>query len=325
MDYNIILPSRPRVVFEEGKKGIYEIDGLYAGYGHTLGNSLRRIILSSIPGAAITSVKINGANHEFSVIDGVKEDVINIILNLKRIRFKMHSDDPQRATLSIRGIKEGKSKDIKCPTQLEILNEDLYIATLTDKNAKLDIEMTVEKGLGFMSRENFHKEKVDVGMIVLDAIFTPIRRVNYEVENMRVGDRTDYNRLRISIETDDTISPKEALEKSIDIMIGHLKAIKGFQKEEELIEEMEETKDQTKEKEEEKTESSKENLESLKTRIEDINLSSRTLNSLTGAGIRTVGGLTRKKEDDLLQVEGIGKKAIQEIKRALGNLGLTLK
>ena len=319
-----MLPSRPRVVFEEGKKGIYEIDGLYAGYGHTLGNSLRRIILSSIPGSAITSVKIEGISHEFSTIDGVKEDGINIILNLKRLRFKMHSDDPQRAMLSIRGIKDVKSKDIKCPTQIEILNKDLHIATLTSKDAKLDIEMTVEKGLGFVSRENLHKEKVDVGTIILDAIFTPIRRVNYEVENMRVGDRTDYNRLRISIETDDTISPREALEKSIDIMINHLRAIKGFQEEKELIEEMEETKDQVKEGDEKIVES-KENLEFLKTRIEDINLSSRTLNSLTEAGIRTVGGLARKKEDDLLQVEGIGKKAIQEIKRALGNLGLTLK
>ncbi|MEK7575577.1 MAG: DNA-directed RNA polymerase subunit alpha [Patescibacteria group bacterium] len=319
-----MLPSRPRVVFEEGKKGIYEIDGLYAGYGHTLGNSLRRIILSSIPGSAITSVKIEGISHEFSTIDGVKEDGINIILNLKRLRFKMHSDDPQRAMLSIRGIKDVKSKDIKCPTQIEILNKDLHIATLTSKDAKLDIEMTVEKGLGFVSRENLHKEKVNVGTIILDAIFTPIRRVNYEVENMRVGDRTDYNRLRISIETDDTISPREALEKSIDIMINHLRAIKGFQEEKELIEEMEETKDQVKEGDEKIVES-KENLEFLKTRIEDINLSSRTLNSLTEAGIRTVGGLARKKEDDLLQVEGIGKKAIQEIKRALGNLGLTLK
>ena len=319
-----MLPSRPRVVFEEGKKGIYEIDGLYAGYGHTLGNSLRRIILSSIPGSAITSVKIEGISHEFSTIDGVKEDGINIILNLKRLRFKMHSDDPQRAMLSIRGIKDVKSKDIKCPTQIEILNKDLHIATLTSKDAKLDIEMTVEKGLGFVSRENLHKEKVNVGTIILDAIITPIRRVNYEVENMRVGDRTDYNRLRISIETDDTISPREALEKSIDIMINHLRAIKGFQEEKELIEEMEETKDQVKEGDEKIVES-KENLEFLKTRIEDVNLSSRTLNSLTEAGIRTVGGLARKKEDDLLQVEGIGKKAIQEIKRALGNLGLTLK
>ncbi len=319
-----MLPSRPRVVSEEGKKGVYEIDGLYAGYGHTLGNSLRRIILSSISGSAITSIKIEGVNHEFSTIDGVKEDVINIILNLKRMRFKMHSDDPQKATLSIRGIKDVKSKDIKCPTQLEILNKDLYIATLTSKDAKLDIEMTVEKGLGFISRENLYKEKVDVGTIILDAIFTPIRRVNYEVENMRVGDRTDYNRLRISIETDGTISPREALEKSIDIMINHLRAIKGFQKEEEFMKEMEEIKDQTKEGEE-KNEDIKENLESLKTRIEDVNLSSRTLNSLTEAGIRTVGGLARKKENDLLQVEGIGKKAIQEIKRALGNLGLTLK
>jgi len=318
MDYKIALPSKPRVVSEEDNKGIYEIDDLYAGYGYTLGNSLRRIILSSIPGAAITTVKIEGVAHEFSKISGVKEDVITILLNLKRIRFKMQTDEPQTATLAVRGVKNVTAKDIEAPSTLEILNKDEFIAALTAKDAKLNVELTIEKGLGYIPRENLRREKVEVGTIILDAIFTPIRRVNYEVENMRVGDRTDYNRLRFFIETDGSISPAEALEKSIEIMIQHLKAIIGFQ---ELEIAGEETIEAAPSAKEEKTE----DTEILKIRIEDLQFSSRTLNALSIAGIRTLGGLVRKKEEDLLTMKGVGKKAVQEIRRALGNYGLILK
>jgi len=318
MDYKIALPSKPRVVSEEGNKGVYEIDGLYAGYGYTLGNSLRRIILSSIPGAAVTAVKIDGVSHEFSKITGIKEDVITILLNLKRIKFKMYTDEPQTATLAIHGIKNVTAKDISVSSSFEVLNKDECIATLTSKDSKLNIELTIEKGLGYVPRENLRKEKVEVGTIILDAIFTPIRRVNYEVENMRVGDRTDYNRLRFFIETDGSISPAEALEKSIEIMINHLKAIIGFQ--EPLIEEAKTPATAQAEKEEKV-----EDAEILKIRIEDLQFSSRTLNALSGAGIRTLGGLIRKKEEDLLTMKGVGKRAVQEIRRALGNYGLTLK
>lgn len=317
MDYTINLPSQPRVVKEDETSGVYEIDGLYAGYGHTLGNSLRRIILSSLPGAAITKIKIEGAQHEFSTIPHVKEDVINIILNLKRIRFKMHGDESQKISLSIVGQKEVTAKDIKVPTQLEILNKDAHVASLTSKDAKLDIEITVEKGLGYITRDFLHKERVEIGAIHLDALFTPIRRVNYEVENMRVGDRTDYNRLRFIIETDGSVSPKEALEKSIEIMISHLRSIRGFQE------------DEIMDFEEEKTEipahKKKDDVEILKTRIEDLPISSRTANALTVAGIRTLGGLTKKKEPDLLDLPDVGKKAVEEIKKALEGYGLSLK
>src|SRR3989344_5151886 len=190
---NVILPSKPKIILEEGNGGVYEIEGLYPGYGHTLGNSLRRIILSSLPGAAITAVKINGVNHEFSTIAGVKEDVINIILNLKQVRFKVASDSPQKATLSVKGIKEVKAGDIKMPGQVEIMNKEAHIATLTDRNAELNAEIIIETGLGYIPKEVLHREKVEVGTIALDAIFTPIRKVSYEVENMRVGNRTDYN------------------------------------------------------------------------------------------------------------------------------------
>src|SRR3972149_4585528 len=224
-DLNVILPSKPRIVLEEETKGVYEIDGLYPGYGHTLGNSLRRIILSSLPGAAVTAIKIVGVDHEFSVIDGVKEDVVTILLHLKKVRFKMLTDEPQKVTLSVKGPKAVTAGMIKAPGQVEILNPDLHIADITGKGVNLEIELTIERGLGFVPKEVLQKGKVESGTIALDAIFTPIRRVSYEVENMRVGDKTNHNRLRIAIETDGTITPRESLERSIAIMIDQLNAI----------------------------------------------------------------------------------------------------
>ena len=315
-----MLPSKPRIVTEDGNKGVYEIDNLNPGYGHTLGNSLRRIILSSLPGAAITSVKIEGAQHEFSVLDGVKQDVITILLNLKKARFKMLSDEPQQLTLSAKGIKSVTVGDVKLTGQVEVLNPELHIADLTDKNANLTIEMTIEKGLGFVQKEVLQKAKVDIGTIAVDAIFTPIRRVSYEVENMRVGDKTNHNRLRISIETDGTITPREALENSIVIMIEQLKAIVDFKDMDETVS-AEVAEDATETEEVKKDELT----DVLKTRIDTLNFSARTLNALTGANIRTVGGVARKKKEDLLEIEGIGEKGIQEIKRVLSNYGITLK
>lgn len=323
MDYAITLPSKPRVVSEDETKGTYEIDGLYAGYGHTLGNSLRRIILSSMPGAAVTSIKIEGVPHEFSTIPGVKEDVITILLHLKKVRFKMHTDEPQQAKISVKGAKNVTGKDIVASSELEVLNKDEHIATLTNKDAKIVIDLTIEKGLGYISRDVIQRDRVEIGTIFVDAIFTPIRRVNYEVENMRVGDRTDYNRLRIFIETDGIISPREALEKSIETMIEHLRAVVGFKEHEEKATQEELSLELGQG--DEPGGNAEDNTETLKTRIEDLQISSRTLNTFSKAGIRTIGGLVRKKEADLLKIEGVGKKAIQEVKRALGNYGLTLK
>ena len=321
-DKAIVLPSKPRPVSEDGNKAVYEIDGFYPGYGFTIGNSLRRIILSSLPGAAITSVKIKGVDHEFSSIKGIKEDVVMIMLNVKRLRVKMLTDEPQVLTLKIKGVKNATAKDIDIPGQVEIINPEQAIATLTDKDSELEIEMTVEKGLGFVVRDTLGKNKVDIGTIVLDANFTPIRRASYEVENMRVGDRTDFNRLRIFVETDGSISPREALEKSIRIMIEQLKAITGFEESDDSLEdEMTEVGG-----DDEKHENSQKlDPEFLKTRIENLNLSVRTLNALSSANIRTIGGLARKKEKDILEVEGLGAKGVAEIKRVLGEHGITLK
>ena len=316
-DYHIALPSKPRIVSESERGGTYEIDGLYPGYGWTLGNSLRRIILSSLPGAAVTHVKIPGVSHEFSTIEGVKEDAVTILLNLRKIRFKLLTDEPQTITLSVKGPKDVTAADLELPGQVEILNPEQHIAEVTGK-VNLEMELRAERGLGFIPKEAHQKERVDIGTIALDAIFSPIRRANYEVENMRVGDRTDFNRLRLTIETDGTIAPREALERSIETMIHQLKAVVGF-------------------KEEESTELSMPHIESrrddkapmdaeiLKTRITELSLPQRVEDALDNASIRTVGGLVRKREDDLLAIEGLGQKGLQDIKRALSNLGLTLR
>ncbi len=316
-DHTIVLPSKPKIVSEVEFSGSYEIDGLYPGYGHTLGNSLRRIILSSLPGSAVTAVKIAGVAHEFSVIPNVKEDVVTILLNLKKVHFNVVSNETQTLTLKVKGVKDVTAADIKVSGGVEVLNPEQIIATLTDKNADLDMEITVEKGLGFVSKEILQKNRVDIGQITMDAIFTPIRRVSYEVENMRVGDRTDFNRLKIFIETNGTITPKEALERSIETMINQLKAIIGF-KEEEIITPESGVKSESSQKVDV-------DEDALKTRIETLNLSARTLNALSNANIRTVGGLARKKEKDILEIEGLGQKAVTEIKEVLETFGISLK
>ena len=324
-DYMILLPSQPKVISEEGESGVFEIEGLYPGYGHTLGNSLRRIILSSLPGVAITSVKIAGVNHEFTVLEGVKEDVVTILLNLKKIRMRFTTDEPQTLYLKIKGLSAQagervvRASDLEVPGQVTILTPDEIIVTITGKNTVLDMEIKAEKGLGFMPKEMIEKSRVDIGAITLDGIFTPIRRASYEVENMRVGDRTDFNKLKMFIETDGTISPSAALSSAIGIMINQLKAIVGFREDEPVVAE--------KEIREKRDSVAKPTVdpEVLKTRMESLDISSRTRSALSLANIRTVGGLARKKEKDLLEIDGLGVKGIQEIKKALGEFGITLK
>lgn len=322
MTHDLIFPSKPKIINEQGVSGTYEIDGLYPGYGHTLGNSLRRIILSSLPGAAVTKVKIKGVEHEFSTIEGVKEDVISILLALKKLRVRVTGDEAITLNLKVKGAKEVTAKDIDAPGQVEVLNQDLHIASLTEKSAELDIEITVEKGLGYVSKEIIQKERVEIGAITLDAAFTPIRKANYEVENMRVGDRTDFNRLRITIETDGTITPREALEQSITIMIQQLKAIVGFVEKEEEVSGGEATDEKS-----DAPEGSLRDIDAdlLKTRIDSLGFSARTAKALANGNVRTLGGLARKKESDIMDIDGLGAKGIQEIKKLLAQHGITLK
>lgn len=314
MEYHITLPSKPRVVSEEGAQGIYEIDSLYPGYGHTLGNSLRRIIYSSLPGAAVTSVKIEDVQHEFATIEGVRESVMEILLNLKRINFNLDGDEPQTIRLSVKGPKDVTAADFQLPTQVSIANPAQHIASISGKGA-FELEATIERGLGYVPRELLTKEKVDIGTIALDATFTPIRRVNYEVEDMRVGDRTDFNRLRILIETNGTISAREALEKSIEIMIHQLKAVVGFQEEtEEAVDEVYAA-----------SLESAAGKDPAKTKVDEIGLSTRTVTALVEGGVKTVAGLVRKSGEQLKEIDGIGDKAVTEIEEALDTLGLSLK
>jgi DNA-directed RNA polymerase subunit alpha len=318
MEYQVTLPSKPRIVREEGMLGVYEIDNLYPGYGHTLGNSLRRIVLSSLPGAAITLVKIDGVPHEFATIEGVKEDVLGIILNLKKIHFNMLTDEPQTLSLSVKGPQTVTAADISLPGQVEVINKDQYVMDVTGK-VSVSITIRLERGLGYVPKELHQKEKVDVGAIALDATFTPIRRANYAVENMRVGDRTDFNRLSVTIETNGTLSPREALERSIEIMVHQLKAIIGFQ--------------DKKEEEEERvpvathpvSEGVSMSEDVGKMRVDELPLPTRILTVLEESSIRTVGGLVRKSKEDLLAVEGLGKKAVEDIEAVLAKLGESLK
>ncbi|MDO8521365.1 MAG: DNA-directed RNA polymerase subunit alpha C-terminal domain-containing protein, partial [bacterium] len=226
--------------------------------------------------------------------------------------------------ISVKGAQKITAKDIEAGGQVEVLNPDQYICELTEKGASMEMEMRIETGLGYLPKEAIQKEKVEIGTIALDSAFTPIRRANYEVETMRVGDRTDYNRLKITIETDGTLAPRVALENAIEVMIHQLKAIIGF-KEEELVHEEIPGSVEMPVESTPPTEEGEIDVEFLKTRIDSLDLSARTQNALAAANIRTVGGLVRKSEEDLLGVEGLGEKGLQEIRRALSNFGVTLK
>lgn len=220
------LPQQPKIVKKEGNSAIIEIDSLYPGYGTTLGNAVRRVLLSSIPGSAITTVKITGVDHEFSTIQGVLEDVIHILLNLKQVRFKLLSQETATIKLSVKGEKKVTAGDFETPGgEVEIVNPDLYIATLTDKKSNLEIEAEVSSGVGYEPIERRRKEKLPVGSIAVDAIYTPIRKIKFTVGNMRVGDRTDFNKLVFEIETDGSIRPEVAFKKAIDILDEHIKIV----------------------------------------------------------------------------------------------------
>ena len=317
----IPLASKPKIISEEGTKAIIEIEGLYPGYGHTIGNSLRRVLLSSLKGAVITSIKIEGVSHEFSTIEGMMEDVVELILNLKQLRFRLHGDAPVTISLAVKGEQEVTGRDFDLPSQVELINKDAHIAELTSKKAELKLDAVIESGLGYVPVEAHRKEKVNIGTIALDAAFSPVWHVNYEVENMRVEDRTDYNRLRIYLETDGSLTPREAFVQAAETLVAQWSALtQGFAEifpagilDKKTAAEIPAPPEVT-------TEES-----SLKIKLDDLNISSRTINALRDAGIKTVAGVARKRESTLREIEGIGDKGIQEIKKALGNFGITLK
>ncbi len=331
----ITLPNKPKIIEKEKNKSVFIINACYPGYGTTLGNAFRRVLLSSLPGTAITSIKIKGVKHEFSTIPHVIEDVVLIILNLKQVRIRLCVDNKEqillKAFLKVKGEREVKAGDIKTTPELEIINKDLHIASLTDKKADLEIEMDIESGLGYSSIEQRKNKKIEIGRIAIDAIFSPVKRVNSSIENVRVGERTDYDRLSFNIETDGSITPKEAFLKAANILVDHYKIFASLS-EKETKKSVIKKKSVLKKKESKKSKSilkvfdKEEKKEDLtKTKIEDLKISSRIISILNDVGIKTVAGLTRKSREDLKNIEGMGDKGIIEIKRAIGKLGLTLK
>jgi DNA-directed RNA polymerase subunit alpha len=307
----ISLPLPPKVIQKKKNQAVFEVEGLYPGYGVTVGNALRRVLLSSLQGAAVTEVKIKGVPHEFSTVSGVLEDTIMILLNIKNLRFKIFEGESQKVQLKVKGDSEVKGADFKCPSQIKLINPDLHIATITDKKTELDIEILVEKGIGYVPKDQIKTKKSEIGAIAVDAIFTPIRNANFQVENMRVGDRTDFDRLSLEIETDGTITPEEAFFEACDILIKHFNII--FQGK------------AGEEKKEAVSGASEGETDVTKLVVEDLKLTGRTLNALLNNGIKTVGGIIRKSEKGLIELEGMGDKALSEIKRKIKKLGLELK
>lgn len=230
----IPLSKIAKVVANKNNKGIFEIESLYPGYGTTLGNSLRRVLLASLEGAAITQVKIKGASHEFTTLPGLKEDVLGVLLNLKQVRFRVFGEGPFNATLKVRGVKEVTAGDFKTPSQVEVTNKDFVIAHVTEKSAELDIEVQIGKGVGYEAVETRRRGKEEIGTISLDAIYTPVVKVSYRVEQMRVGERTDFDRLIIEVETDGTLNPEAALKQASAILVRQFEIVGEGLKEEEV-------------------------------------------------------------------------------------------
>lgn len=316
----IPFPQKPKFTEIDQFTGKFEINGCYPGYGTTLGNALRRVLLSSLEGSAITSVKIKGISHEFSTIAGVLEDAVHIILNLKKVRFRMHSEEPLKVTLKSKGTGAVTAGDIKCSSEIEVINPDQVIATITDKKTNLEMEIEVGRGLGYVPVEQQKRENKEIGVIAIDAIYTPIERVNYVVEDMRVGKRTDYNRITLEVKTDGSITPKEAIAKAVEILVNQFSALSGF--EEEAFEEAPKT-EAIKEADVEKV---KEEVDPLKTKVEDLKgLSARTVKSLTEGGVSKVKDIAKMTEEELLEIKGMGEKGAKEIKKAIGEMGVTLK
>ncbi len=288
---------------------------LERGFGTTIGNSLRRVLLSSLEGAAVTAVKISGALHEFSTITGVKEDVINIILNLKQLRFKFHGEGAKVGTFNVKGPQTVTGADLQCDSSIEVLNPGLVIATL-DKGASFTAEVYIRKGKGYLSSE-LNKEDLPVDMIAVDAAFTPLRKVNFWVEKARVGRETDYDRLIMEIWTDGSITPERAISQAASILIEHMDLF--------IFEEDEPEKAATEETAAVHAESSYSSLnDNLFKNVDELELSVRSYNCLKNANIKTIAELVQKTEPEMLKTKNFGRKSLNEIKEILGRMGLHL-
>lgn len=296
---------------EDGSYGKFVIEPLERGYGITLGNSLRRILLSSLPGVAANSIKIDGVLHEFSTVKGVKEDVTEIILNVKGLAFKMNGDGPKTVYIDAEGPCEVRGGDIKTTDDVEVINKDLHIATV-DEGGRFQAEIEINRGRGYVTQNRNKRDDMPIGTIAVDSIYTPIQRVNFKVENTRVGQITDYDKLTLEFWTNGTIRPEEAISLSAKILIEHFKLFMTLTDNADNVEIMVEKEEDKKEK-------------VLEMTIEELDLSVRSYNCLKRAGINTVQELSEKSMEDMMKVRNLGKKSLEEVEHKLKALGLNLK
>lgn len=306
---SISLPHKPKYTAMSESHGIFEIQGCYPGYGPTLGNALRRVLLSSLEGSAIKSVKIEGATHEFSTLPGVMEDVVQIILNLKKVRFRMQGDDAQKLSLHVKGEGVVTAKDFKTNSDVEVVNPEQAIATLTDKKSDFVMEIEIDKGLGYIPVEVQERESKEIGVIAIDAIYTPIRRVNYDVENMRIGKRTDFDKVTLEVVTDGSVTPQEAFEKAASILVEQYSALLGISAESVEATEAEEITE----------------ADSIEMIADIDGIASKAVKVLSENGIKTVKDIVKYSEEDIAAIDGISAKAVKDIKKALEVKGLSLK
>ncbi len=308
----IPLPNQVSLVNQEENHYDFVMEPLYPGYGVTIGNALRRVLLSSMPGAAVIAVKMKWVDHEFSTIPNIKEDVIEIILNLKQLRLKVHTEEPVRLSLKVKGEKVVTAADIKETDLVEIVNKDLHIATLDNKNAEMDMELIVQQGRGYVPVEQRENEKLEIGMIAVDAIYTPIKNANFDVENVRVGQMTNFDKLKISMETDGTITGQEAINIAAHILVDHFgmlvndanipanaissPKIQAIEAPEVMAEEP----------------------EAAGTPVKSLNLSVRAQNALEKNGVVTVEELEAMTAEQIQNLDGLGEKSVNEILEVLG-------
>src|SRR6184192_3438397 len=312
MDFQI-----PKIVHEEvdDHRGVFQIEPLDRGFGYTFGNSLRRVLLSSLEGAAVTSVKIEGVAHEFTTLPGVREDVTDILLNFKNLIARLHGDSPEiEVRLSKRGAGSVTAKDIEAPAELEILNPDLEIANLSEKG-KLEVTLTIGRGRGYVPAELNRGPEHTIGVIPIDSIFSPVRRVAYDVEAARVGQRTDYDKLRLDVTTDGSLDPRDAIAQAAEILIRQLAIFTDIEKIEGFGE--------AAAAEAAAEPSLAHGMENFP--IEELELGVRSYNCLKRVGIETIGDLVTKSETELAAIPNFGKKSIEEVKETLASHGLTLR
>ncbi len=323
--FSISLPKSPIYKETDDRSGQLIIEECFPRYGATIGNSLRRVLLSSLEGNAIVSVKIKGITHEFSALDGVIEDVVQIILNLKSVRFKMDDVDEATVFLKVKGKKEVTAENFESSSDIEVVTPDIHIATITEASTVLDMEIKVKKGLGYVPVEQQETDK-EIGTIMVDAIYNPVKRVNFTVENVRVGKRTDYEKVILDIVTDGSMTPEEAYHKAVAILLKQFGAITTIEEEveEEIVDDIDIKKEAIEKDLKEELEKESKKTE-IAVGIDDLKLPSRTASVLEDNKITTVKQIEKMTENNLLDLDGMGEKGVKEIRKAIGGLGIILK